>query len=592
MLRRIFSALVISAGVAQAQQAVPLTFPTEDATIKRIWAEGMEGSQLQPLAHVFFDSIGPRLTGSPGYKSASDWVVKTYKSWGIDAKQENYGTWRGWRRGYSHIDLVSPRVRSLEGTMLAWSPGTKGKPMTAEVIVLPKFKDSTEFVKWLPQAKGKLVLLSPAYPTCRPSEDWYQNATPESKLRMDSLVTKTLSEWTNSPDSAVRYRGTGYTLGLGSGSLGIRLEQGGAAGTISSRTKLTGFNLPAAPGGGRGGGGGGRGAQFTPGPGSMSGGGRANQGRGGGGRGGPGGGAQQGSGGWGVIEVFETYNTMTPGITLTCEDYGLVYRLAESGKKPQVRLDLDADLLGEVPVFNTIGEIKGQNPNEYVMFSAHFDSWDGASGATDNGTGTLMMMEAMRILKKVYPNPKRTIRIGHWASEEQGLNGSKAYAEDHPEVVKGLQALFNQDNGTGRVQSVSSNTLAQIGPHLKSWYEKLPSFYTDSMSPNAVSWSFQDLASLSTGGTDGTTFACWGGASFGLNAVGWNYGTYTWHTNRDSYDKVVFDDLKHNATLVAMLAYAAAEDPTFISRDRSPGPWDDNWPNRCGKAARKTLPRF
>ena len=596
---RLLLAFTFIASTANAQQAVPLTFPTDDATIKRIWSIGMDSSQLQPLAHVLLDSIGPRLTGSPGFKSASDWVVKTYKSWGIDARQENYGTWRGWRRGASHIDLVSPRVRSLEGMMLAWSPGTKGRPVTAEAIVLPKFKDSTEFVKWLPQARGKIVMLSPAYPTCRPSEDWVQNATPESKLRMDSLVTKTLAEWTQSGDSAVRYRGTGYTLGLGTGSLGIRLEKAGIAGTISSRTKLTGFNLPAAPGGGRGGGGGGRGAggnQFTEGPNSMRGGGRnpgaANQGRGGGGRGGRGGGAQ-GSGGWGVIEVFETYNTVAPAVTLTCEDYGLVFRLAETGKKPRVRLDLDATLLGEVPVFNTIGEIKGtEKPNEFVMFSAHFDSWDGASGATDNGTGTLMMMEAMRILKKAYPNPKRTIRVGHWASEEQGLNGSKAYAEDHPDVIKGLQALFNQDNGTGRVQSISSNSLSHIGPHLKAWYEKLPSFYTDSMSPNVVSWSHTDLATLSTGGTDGSVFSCYGGASFGLGALGWNYNTYTWHTNRDSYDKVVLDDLKHNATLVAMLAYAASEDPQFIPRDRSPGPWDNNWPARCGLGARKTNPRY
>ena len=588
--RSLAALTLVAAATAKAQQ-VPLSFPTEDATIKRIWSVGMDSSQLQPLAHVFFDSIGPRLTASPGFKSASDWVVKTYKSWGIDARQEQYGTWRGWRRGASHIDLVSPRVRSLEGTMLAWSPGTKGAPVTAEVIVLPKFKDSTEFVKWLPQARGKLVLLSPAWPTCRPSEDWYQNATPESKLRMDSLVSRTLGEWTQSPDSAVRYRGTGYTLGLGSGSLGMRLEKAGIAGTISSRTKLTGFNLPAAPGGGRGGRGAG-GNQPVEGPNSMRGGGR-NPGGPAQGRGGAGGrGGAQGTGGWGVIEVFETYNTVAPAVTLTCEDYGLVSRLAESGMKPRVRLDLDASLLGEQPAFNTIGEIKGQNPNEYVMFSAHFDSWDGASGATDNGTGTLMMMEAMRILKKVYPNPKRTILVGHWASEEQGLNGSKAYAEDHPQVLKGLQALFNQDNGTGRVQSVSSNTLTNIGPHLKSWYEMLPSFYTDSMSSNVVSWAFQDIAPLSTGGTDGTVFSCYGTPSFGLGAVGWNYGSYTWHTNRDSYDKVVFDDLKHNATLVAMLAYAASEDPTFISRDRSPGNWQDDWPAKCGRVPRKTNPRY
>ena len=588
-MRATLALLLLGAGAAQAQQAVPLTFPTEDATLRRIWSVGMDSSQVQQLAHVFLDSIGPRLTGSPGSKSASDWVVKMYKSWGIEARQENYGTWRGWRRGTSHIDLVTPRVRSLEGTMLAWSPGTRGAPVTGEAIVLPKFRDSTEFVRWLPQARGKVVLISAAWPTCRASEDWYRFATPESKLRMDSLVTSTMAEWANSPDSAVRYRGTGYTVGLGTGTLGMRLEKAGVVGVITSTTTLSGFTV--APAGGRGGGGGGGGGRgggrggVPPGPMSASGGGPAST------RTNPV--VAPGTGGWGVVRVFETYNTTAPALSLSCEDYGLVYRLAESGKKPRVRINADATLLGEVPVWNTIGEIKGtEKPNEYVMFSAHFDSWDAGSGATDNATGTLMMMEAMRILKKAYPNPKRTILVGHWNSEEQGLNGSKAYAEDHPEIIKGMQALFNQDNGTGRVQAISSNTLSPIGGHLKAWYSKLPSFYTDSMSPNVVSWSFTDAAPLNTGGTDGTVFACHGTPSFGMNAVGWNYNAYTWHTNRDTYDKIVFDDLKHNATLAAMLAYQASEDPTFIPRERSPGDWRADWPAQCGKAPRKTAPRY
>ena len=585
--RSFLAVAFLTATAANAQQAVPLTFPTDDATLRRIWSIGMDSSQLQPLAHVLLDSIGPRLTGTASKKSASDWVVKMYKSWGIEARQENYGTWRGWRRGTSQIDLVSPRVRSLEGTMLAWSPGTRGAPLTAEAIILPRFRDSTEFVKWLPQARGKIVMLSPAWPTCRPSEDWHRFATAESKARMDTLVSTTLAEWAQSPDSAVRYRGTGYTLGLGSGSLGVRLEKAGAAATVSSRTKLSGFNLPAAGGrgggGGRGAGGGRGGAQ--PGPMSARGGGPASSR--------VAVAVPPGTGGWGVIEVFETYNTMAPGVTLSCEDYGLVFRLAESGRKPRVRLNLDATLLGDVPAFNTIGEIKGtEKPNEYVMLSAHFDSWDGASGATDNGTGTLMAMEAMRILKQVYPNPKRTILVGHWGSEEQGLNGSKAYAEDHPEILKGLQALFNQDNGTGRVQSISASALSGIGAHLASWYGKLPSFYTDSTSANVVSWSFTDSPAITTGGTDGSVFSCYATPSFGFGALGWNYGTYTWHTNRDSYDKVVFDDLKHNATLAAMMAYLASEDPQFIDRTRSPGAWPEAWPANCGKAARRSLPRF
>ena len=303
--------------------------------------------------------------------------------------------------------------------------------------------------------------------------------------------------------------------------------------------------------------------------------------------------AQQGAGGWGTIEIFETYNTKAPAVTLTCEDYSLLFRLAENNQKPTVRLDLDASLLGEKPAFNTIATIKGiEKPDEYVMLSAHFDSWDGSSGATDNGTGTMMAMEAMRILKQVYPHPKRTILVGHWASEEQGLNGSRAFAEDHPDVLKGLQALFNQDNGTGRVQSVSSAGLTDMGPHLKAWYEKLPSFFTDSTSPNVVSWSFNDVPTGNPGGTDGAVFACYGTPSFGFGSLDWNYFTYTWHTQRDTYDKIVFDDLRHNATLAAMMAYLASEDPSFIKRDKSPGTWPADWPANCGKAPRKTRPRF
>jgi carboxypeptidase Q len=561
---------------------VPLTFPTDDAVLKRIWSIGMDSSRTRQLAQVLLDSIGPRLTGSPGMSAASDWVIRQYKAWGIDARREEYGTWRGWRRGASHIDLMAPRVRSLEGTMLGWSPGTNNRPVTAEAIILPKFADSTEFVKWLPQARGKVVLLSPAWPTCRPSEDWFRYATAESKARMDSAVAAMQAEWAVDRDSAKLYRGTGRTMGLGTGTVGLRLEQAGVAGMITSRPKLSGFGIAGGRGGGRGGRGGRGGAA---GEGSMRGGGRASSitapvtGR--------------GTGGWGTIEIFETYNTVAPAVTLTCEDYGLVYRLAENNQKPMVRLDLDAQLLGEVPAFNTIGTIRGtEKPDEFVMLSAHFDSWDGSSGATDNGTGTLMAMEAMRILRAAYPRPKRTIMVGHWSSEEQGLNGSRAFAIDHPEVLKGLQALFNQDNGTGRVQSISSSGLTAIGPHLRDWYSKLPSFYTDSMSPNVVSWSFNDVPTGNPGGTDGAVFACYGTPSFGMGALDWNYGSYTWHTNRDTYDKVVLDDLKHNATLAAMLVYLASEDPQFIDRTKSPGTWPANWPANCGDGARRTRPRY
>ena len=589
------ASLVAAPLAAQSAQAGA----SSDPNIARIWRLGMDSSHVKQLAQALFDSVGPRLTASPGHLAASNWAINQYKSWGIDAKRENYGTWRGWRRGTSHIDLMSPRVRSLDGTMLAWSPGTNGKAINAEAIVLPRFNDSTEFVKWLPQAKGKIVMVSPAWPTCRPSEDWFRWSTAESMARMDTAIAQMQRDWSvisgpdGKPDSTKLYRGTGYSLALGTGTLGMRLEKAGVLATISSRPKLAGFPNPLAPAGagGRGGrGGGGRGGP-AGGASERGGGPAASVAAAAGGRGGAN--APQGSGGWGTTEIFETYNTVAPAVTLDCEDYGLVFRLAENKQKPMLRLELDAQLLGEQPAHNTIAMIKGsEKPNEYVMLSAHFDSWDGSSGATDNGTGTLMAMEAMRILKAVYPHPKRTIMVGHWASEEQGLNGSTAFTEDHPEVLKGLQALFNQDNGTGRVQSLSSTGLSDIGHHLKSWYSKLPPFYTDSMSPNVVSWSFNDVPAGNPGGTDGAVFTCLGTPSFGMGAVSWNYNSYTWHTNRDTYDKVVFDDVKHNATLAAMLVYLASEDPDFIKRDKSPGTWPANWPANCGKVPRSTKPRL
>jgi carboxypeptidase Q len=529
--------LSFAAATAEAQTAA--TFPAPDATLARLWTLGMDSSQVQRLGQVLLDSIGPRLTGTARQKMANDWLLSLYKQWGAEGRNEQIGTWRGWRRGHSHIDLIAPRMRSLEGTMLAWSPGTKSKDITANTVVLPRFADSTEFVKWLPQAKGKFVLVSAPQPTCRPSDNWTQHATPASKARMDSARAEVNREWGGSS-----VRGTGYSNALGTGSLGMRLEEGGVAGVITSRPKNA----------------------------------------------------------WGTIDVFETYNTKAPAIALSCEDYGLVFRLTENNQGAKLRINTDAELLGEQPIFNTIGMLKGsEKPDEYVVLSAHFDSFDGGSGATDNGTGSLTMLEAFRLLATAYPKPKRTILVGHWTAEEHGLVGSRAFTEDHPEVVAGLQALFNQDNGTGRIQSINAAGLPNAGVHLREWLGKLPTEVSSALTPRIP-------GSPSGGGSDDASFACHGAPAFGMGGVSWDYGTYTWHTNRDTYDKVVFDDLKHNATLVAMLAYLASEDPSKITRERATaadmapqgraaaaggaqGAGTFAWPT-CQKAPRKTNPRL
>src|SRR5262249_20959281 len=245
-----------------------------------------------------------------------------------------------------------------------------------------------------------------------------------------------------------------------------------------------------------------------------------------------------------------------------CEDYGLLFRLAQNNQGPVVELTAESQALGEVPVFNVIGEIKGgQLPNEYVMLSAHFDSWDGGSGATDNGTGTITMMEAMRVLKRAYPNPRRTILVGHWSGEEQGLNGSRRHVKDHPEVRNRLQALFNPDNGTGRIENMSASGFPDASAALARYLARVPADITRN-----IKFSFP--GNPSGGGTDHASFVSCGAPGFGLGSGDWDYGRYTWHTNRDTYDKISFDDVKNNAPLAAMLVYLADQDTVRMSRER------------------------
>jgi hypothetical protein len=220
-----------------------------------------------------------------------------------------------------------------------------------------------------------------------------------------------------------------------------------------------------------------------------------------------------------------------------------------------------------------------------VVLSAHFDSWDGSSGATDNGTGTVTMMEAMRILKAVLPRPSRTILVGHWSGEEQGLNGSRAYMADHPKVVAGLQALFNQDNGTGRVVNVGGAGLLDASGFLADWFSKVPTEITGNFK------TFGMPGSPAGGGSDNASVACYGAPGFGLGSLVWEYFSYTWHTNRDTYDKLVLSEVRNNATLTAMLAYQAAQDPDQMPRVRRVMPMNTRtnqqmtWPD-CSPAAR------
>jgi len=465
-----------------------------DAVLKGIIDEANNNSQLKHLAHEIFDVVGPRLVGTPNMKNAHDLMVKFYRDWGVEARNEEYGTWRGWQRGITHIDMVYPRVQSLRGTQLAWSASTKKKGVEGEVVHLPTFNNKADFEKWLKTVKGKFVLASAYQPTGRPDYNWKEFATEESfkKIRKERS------------DIASEFRKNIGRTGYNSRTFTKAIEEAGAVGIVQSRW----------------------------------------------------------SNGFGVNKIFSSRLKKIPTVDIELEDYGMLYRMSKSGKKPRIHVNAQSKELGRVPTFNTIGMIKGtEKPNEYVMLSAHLDSWDGGTGATDNGTGTLVMLETMRVLKKMYPNPKRTIIVGHWGSEEQGLNGSRAFVEDNPEIVKNIQAAFNQDNGTGRVVSINGAGFLHSYDYLNSWLASVPRDVR-----KHIKTSFP--GSPSGGGSDNASFLAAGVPTFNLSALNWSYWNYTWHTNRDTYDKVVFDDVRNNVVLTAVLAYMASEDPDRASKEK------------------------
>lgn len=465
----------------------------QDQVINDIIKEARENSQLKVIGHELMDGIGPRLVGSPQMQQAHDWAVEKYKGWGIEARNEKWGEWRGWERGITHIDMVAPWTRSLAGTQLAWSPSSPKGGAAGEVVIIPMLEDAAAFKKWLPSVKGKYVMISTPQITGRPDYNWEEFATEESFTKMKEERSALNDSWSE------RLRNTGQ----GRRELPTALENAGALGIITSYW----------------------------------------------------------SQGFGANKIFSASTKKVPTVDISLEDYGLLFRLVESGKKPIINLNAQSKETGVGPTFNTIAEIKGtEKPDEYVMLSAHFDSWDGGTGATDNGTGTIMMMEVMRVLKEIYPNPKRTIVVGHWGSEEQGLNGSRAFVEDHPEMMDKIQALFNQDNGTGRVANVSGQGFVDSYEYLGRWMNKVPRSITKD-----IETTFP--GNPGGGGSDYASFVAAGVPAFSLSSLNWSYFNYTWHTNLDTYDKIVFDDVQNNVIMTAIMVYMASEEPEQVNRE-------------------------
>jgi len=196
----------------------------QDLVVENIISEATNNSQLERLAHELLDGIGPRLVGTPQMQQANDWAVAQYAKWGILARNEQWGEWKAWERGITHIDMLEPRLQTLDGMQLAWNPSTGPKGVTAEVVTIPTVKDSIAFQNWMKTIKGKFVMISMYQPTGRPDYNWEEFATEESFEKMKRERDTLVKEW------RANLKKTGY----GRRDFNQALEEAGAVGIISS----------------------------------------------------------------------------------------------------------------------------------------------------------------------------------------------------------------------------------------------------------------------------------------------------------------------------------------------------------------------
>ncbi len=490
------------------------------SAIHRIKAEAFENSKVMDTMFYLTDVYGPRLANSPNYRAAADWAAKQMKDWGLtNVKQEKFPFGRSWAYSKFSAAMVQPQYQPLIGFPLAWTPGTNGV-VTGEPVLAVLATDA-DLEKWKGKLKGKIVMtMAP-----KPIE---MVTTPLGKRYTDSELT----ELERAPEPGASPFGIGRPTAGQPGPGGRpNFEQ-----VRKFRTKVTQFLkdeevLAVLQYG------------YTGDGGTVF-------------------GAQGGS-----REMKDPIPP--PMVVVTPEHYNRIARLLDHKIPVKLEFDIKAELIDEPKdCVNIIGEIEGgRKKDEIVMIGGHFDSWQGGTGATDNGAGSAVMMEAMRILKTLNVKMDRTVRIGLWGGEEEGLIGSKEYVKEHfgdPETMKitsehaKLSAYFNVDNGTGKIRGIYLQGNDMAKPIFQSW-----------LAP------FKDLGATAvtirnTGGTDHQSFDAVGLPGFQFIQDPMDYMTRTHHSNMDVYDRISKGDLMQMSAIVASFVYDAANRDEMIPRKTLP----------------------
>ncbi|QMV17423.1 M28 family peptidase [Granulicella sp. 5B5] len=521
--------LLVSASPAQQQGGDKVDLDT----LAQIKTEAYQHSQVMENLFYISEVYGPRITNSPNHRAAAEWAMKQMKDWGLkNVHIEEWGPFGyGWQIKKYYGALETPAYAALIGFPLAWTPSTNG-PVTADAVFAP-LHSKEDFAKYHGKLKGKIVLIFDP-------RELAMHTEPDAKRLTDEEIQARVNG--NGFGGARRGRANAPKPGEYTPAT---LSTAAPTGRILRNEVNTFLKEEGAL------------VAITPG--------------------------YNGDGG----TIFASYGGSQdpkdpvgpPMAAITPEQYNRVVRLIQHGITPKLTFDIQTeyqkkDLMG----LNVVGEIPGTTkPDEVVMVGGHFDSWQGGTGATDNGTGSSVAMEAVRILTTLHKPMARTVRVALWGGEEEGLYGSLAYVQTHfaprdtmvqtPEY-KNLDVYFNDDSGSGRFRGVSALGNAELAEIFRSWIA--PEAIKDS-GLIAVTGLHQG-PTLQPGGTDSTSFS-W----IGLDGIGFmqdplEYGSRTHHSNMDLYDRVQKDDVEQGSMIEAWFAYNAATRPDMLPRIPTPEP--------------------
>jgi len=549
MTRKHLLVMGLSGALALSAVGLPLRAadePIDYDAINRIKAQGLvaANSQVMEISSWLTDVHGPRLSGSPGIQKAGEWAVAKMKEWGLenvslepwpaDPNNQNNGFPRGWTNDKFYLAAVTPQAFPISGTPSAWTPGTNGL-VRGEVLLVTETDEATLKANYAGKLKGKWVITAPAPDVAAYWTPPSSRYTKEELDRMES-PTRTL-EFGVTPPGGGRQAGA-QQAGPGRGAPG-GAPGGAPPGPPFNRNTF--FKNEGVLG------------VFSTAP-----------------------------RGHGVYTIGGGSRTADPATLLTtvaipAEHYGRIARMLAKKIAVTVEADIKNTFHPNPMMFNVVGEIRGTDKaDELVMLGAHFDSWHASTGATDNAAGSAAMLEAMRILKQSGVKLRRTVRIGLWNGEEQGLIGSRLYVTKHfggntgrgggapvpatPDHAK-FSGYFNIDNGTGAIRGVYLQSNQAVGPIFRAWMDPFRSI------------GMTHLNAGNTGGTDHGSYDNAGlpGFQFIQDAV--EYDSMTHHTNLDSYERLQPEDMRRNATIAAAFAFLTANREERLPRKpATPGP--------------------